>query len=216
MSEYTRNISRKIALILGLFALLLWTILGTGTSLAWFYDETPKINNIFHFADFDVEVSYLAKDGNWKSIEGSTEVFDNNALYEPGYVQVVYLKVTNAGDRDFKFLTAVNVHGCSKTTNVFGQTFWLKDYLMFGVLPEIAEGETVSSRERAIEIADKPLCDYSYYETGALELAPGQTKYLAVVVRMPDDVNNIANFEGEQEPKVELGITVKAEQIGAD
>ena len=48
---------KRIALALSLCALIIWGILGTGASLAWFTDTSPEINNIFHFAEFDVEVS---------------------------------------------------------------------------------------------------------------------------------------------------------------
>ena len=53
---------KKIALVFGLCILIVWGILGTGTSLAWFSDKTPEMNNIFNFADFDVDVSYELTD----------------------------------------------------------------------------------------------------------------------------------------------------------
>ena len=205
---------KRIALALSLCALLIWAILGTGASLAWFTDSSPEINNIFHFADFKLEVSHRLTDGTWEKVDSQTKVFDENALYEPGYVQVVYLKVENKGDREFEFNTAVNVNGCIVATNVFGQQFMLQDYLKFGVMTADTEEEmknSVPNREAAVEIANMPL--HNYYETGSAELAPGATKYIALIVRMPEEVGNIANYRGETIPEVELGITVKADQI---
>ena len=101
-----RNIKKsykRIAFALSLCLLVIWGILGTGTSLAWFTDTTPKIKNIFHFAEFDLEVSHLLDNGEWEIVDEQTKIFDEEALYEPGYVQVVYLKVKNKGTRDFKF-----------------------------------------------------------------------------------------------------------------
>ena len=205
---------KQIALALSLCALVVWCVFGTGTSLAWFMDTTPEISNIFHFADFEVEVSHRLTDGNWEQIDGKTDIFDKEALYEPGYVQVVYLKVENKGSVSFKFYTAVNVNGYATATNVFDETFNLQDHLRFGITTadsEDAMKASVPSREAAVQIANEPL--HNYDETGAFELAPKATKYIALIVRMPEDVNNVANYRGDDPPTVELGITIKAEQI---
>ena len=205
---------KRIALALTLCALLIWAILGTGASLAWFTDTSPEINNIFHFGEFDLVVSHRLTDGKWQEVDSQTKIFDEEALYEPGYVQVVYLKVENKGTVPFKFDTAVNVNGCIKATNVFGQPFMLQEYLKFGLATANTEEEmknSIPDRDAAVEIANEPL--HNYYKSGSFELAPGKTKYIALIVRMPEEVGNIANYRGDVIPKVELGITVKADQI---
>lgn len=205
---------KRIALALTLCALLIWAILGTGASLAWFTDTSPEINNIFHFAEFDLVVSHRLNDGKWEEVDSKTKIFNEEALYEPGYVQVVYLKVENKGTVPFKFDTAVNVNGCIKATNVFGQPFMLQEYLKFGLATANTEEEmknSIPDRDAAVEIANEPL--HNYYKSGSFELAPGKTKYIALIVRMPEEVGNIANYRGDVIPKVELGITVKADQI---
>ena len=204
---------KRIALALSLCALLIWAILGTGASLAWFTDTSPEINNIFHFGEFDLVVSHRLTDGKWQEVDSQTKIFDEEALYEPGYVQVVYLKVENKGTVPFKFSTAVNVNGCIVATNVFGQDFMLQDYLKFGLTiadSEDAMKNSVPNREKAVEIANMPLHNYA---TEAAELAPGATKYIALIVRMPEEVGNVANYRGDTVPEVDLGITVKADQI---
>ena len=205
---------KRIALALSLCALLIWAILGTGASLAWFTDTSPEINNIFHFAEFDLVVSHRLNDGKWEEVDSKTKIFNEEALYEPGYVQVVYLKVENKGTVPFKFDTAVNVNGCIKATNVFGQPFMLQEYLKFGLATANTEEEmknSIPDRDAAVEIANEPL--HNYYKSGSFELTPGKTKYIALIVRMPEEVGNIANYRGDVIPKVELGITVKADQI---
>ena len=209
-----KRIYKQIALALSLCALIVWCILGTGASLAWFTDTSPEINNIFHFAEFDLVVSHRLTDGKWEEVDSQTKIFDEEALYEPGYVQVVYLKVENKGTVPFKFDTAVNVNGCIKATNVFGQPFMLQEYLKFGLATANTEEEmknSIPDRDAAVEIANEPL--HNYYKSGSFELAPGKTKYIALIVRMPEEVGNIANYRGDVIPKVELGITVKADQI---
>lgn len=204
---------KTIALALSLCALILWGILGAGTSLAWFSDTSPELNNIFHFAEFDLVVSHRLTDGKWEEVDSQTKIFDEKAIYEPGYVQVVYLKVENKGTVPFEFFTSVNVNGCIEATNVFGQRFMLQDYLKFGITTadtEDAMKNSVPDREKAVEIADMPLKNY---DTETAELASGGTKYIALIVRMPEEVSNIANYRGDTVPEVELGITVKADQI---
>ncbi len=212
---------KRIALTLSLCTLIIWGILGTGASLAWFTDTSPEINNIFHFANFELEVSHRLPDGKWEIIDSKTDIFDDEALYEPGYIQVVYLKVKNKGTLPFEFSTAVNVNDCSVATNVFGQHFLLQDYLKFGVINDIEEQDVINNTlEREIakdsakitikDIVDMPLHNYA---TETANLAPGATKYIALIVRMPEEVSNIANYRGDTIPRVELGITVKANQI---
>lgn len=203
---------KRIALALSLCAILIWSILGTGASLAWFTDTSQDVTNIFHIADFELEVSHRLDDGTWETIDGKTDIFDDEALYEPGYVQVVYLKVENKGDRAFDFKTAVNVTDYTIATNAFGQRFNLQDYLKFGVAianTEQAMEDRVSTRDKAKEIATMKLNNYS---TDTATLKPGETSYMALVVRMPEAVGNEANYRGTTIPKVELGIIVNASQ----
>lgn len=204
---------KRIALVLSLCALIVWSILGTGASLAWFTDTSPEIKNIFHFADFELEVSHRLTDGSWEKVDSQTKLFDENALYEPGYVQVVYLKVENKGDCEFQFNTAVNVTGYTYATNVFGQQFSLQDYLRFGLVTAETEEKMKNSlpdRETAKKVADMKLNNYA---TEGARLNAGQTAFVTLVVRMPEEVGNIANYRGDVVPKVELGIIVKADQI---
>ena len=204
---------KRIALVLTLCALIIWGIFGTGTSLAWFTDTSPEINNIFHLAEFDLVVSHRLTDGKWEEVDSQTKIFDEEALYEPGYVQVVYLKVENKGTLPFEFHTAVNVNGCIQATNVFGQRFMLQDYLKFGITTANSENEmknSVIDRNAAVKLADMPLHNY---DTETAVLNPDETKYIALIVRMPKEVGNVANYRGDTIPEVDLGITVKADQI---
>lgn len=212
-SEYKKQPYKRITLALSLCFLIIWGVLGAGTSLAWFSDTSPEVNNIFHIADFELEVSHRLTDGTWEKIDCQTKLFNEEALYEPGYLQIVYLKVENKGDRDFEFDTAVNVNGFTLATNVYGQRFNLQDYLRFGLVTADNEEDmknSVSNREKAKEIASTKLNNYT---TKKAVLKAGKTSYIALAVHMPEQVGNAANYRGEDIPKVELGIIVKAEQI---
>ena len=191
-------------------------VLGTGASLAWFADSDTEVNNIFHFADFSVSVAYQEADGTWADVDGATEIFERNARYEPGYTQVVYLRVENSGDRAFRFDTAVTVTGYTVATNVFGQSFSLQDYLRFGFVTAATEADVkarVATRSAAQAIATTPLNRYHEADQPDEELTVDGVRYVALVVYMPEDVGNIANYDGGLVPTVDLGIIVTADQI---
>ncbi|MBE6717896.1 MAG: hypothetical protein E7574_01385 [Ruminococcaceae bacterium] len=207
-----KNVYKKIALVLSLCLIVAWALLGTGASLAWFKDTSPAVNNIFHFANFDLEVSYRLENGDYATVTAETELFDKNALYEPGYTQVVFLKVENKGTVPFDFQTAVNVTNYTTALNVLGHTFNLQDYLRFGVISANTETELeelVADRTLANNIAKMKLNNYS---TDTAELAANGTVYMALIVRMTEEVGNDANYREATIPKVELGIIVSATQ----
>ena len=208
------GIYKKITLALSLVAVLVWLLMGSGISIAWFSDTTPELKNTFHFAEFDLDVSYRHEgETEWKELTSETSAFDDEALYEPGYVQLVYFKVDNKGEVPFNFKTAVSVTDYTTATNVYGMTFLLQDYLRFGVVAaesEEALEQLITPRTNAVARANEPLSNYSTEEA---ELAPGASAYLALIVRMPEEVENVANYRGSVIPKVELGVIVSASQI---
>jgi predicted ribosomally synthesized peptide with SipW-like signal peptide len=124
-----------------MFLFVMWGVLGTGTTLAWFTDTSPVQKNIFHVAELDLDVSYRLSDGSYKTVEMSTDVFNDHALYEPGYVQVVVLKIKNNGDVAFDYKTELTVTDYIPAINVFGDTFKLQDYLKFGFITADTEAE---------------------------------------------------------------------------
>lgn len=214
----SRNISyKKIALAFSAVLLMIWGLLGAGTSLAWFTDTTPEIRNIFHVAEFDLEVFYKDENGNWQDVEGATKMFNDQALYEPGYVQVVYLKIRNNGTVPFDYKSAVSVSNYIPGTNVFGQRFELQDYLRFGVVTASTENELLEKldgRDLAKEASVLAMNEYELhnYETTTHALEAGGEDYAALIVRMPESVGNEANYRGNTVPQVSLGLIVNASQ----
>ena len=69
---------------------------------------------------------------------------------------------------------------------------------------------SIPDRDSASAVANMPLHNY---DTDSAVLNPGESTYIALIVRMPEDVTNVANYRGNDIPKVDLGITVKADQI---
>ena len=220
----------KVAFALSVCLLLLWGVLGTGTSIAWFMDDTPELVNTFDFADFDLEVYYKVENAQgadaWVLVDEKTKVFDEEALYEPGYTQVVYLKIVNKGDVEFDYKLSVDMTDFVPGVNEAGQLIYLPNYLKFGAL--IEKNEQLLTREvaRAISIEDLddgdapakemlPLNTYSS-SIGQLEADAGEESidYAALILYMPEVVGNEANYRGSDIPTVDLGITVFASQRG--
>ena len=201
---------KKIALALSLCFIIVWSVLGTGTSLAWFSDTSNEVNNIFHGADFNMDVFYY--DGtDYQPLTSDIKLFDDNALYEPGYTQIVYLKVENNGTVPFYFNTAINVREYKVATNVWGQEFNLKDYLRFAITSADTHDEMVATLDTREEIRALKTEALTSYATQKVELGVGEEAYVALVLRMPESVDNVANYD-KTSPWVKLGVTVEATQ----
>ena len=210
----------KVAFALSICLLVLWGVLGTGTSIAWFMDETPELVNSFEFADFDLEVYHKVTNTQgveeWVLVDEKTKVFDEKALYEPGYTQVVYLKIVNKGDVEFDYKLSVNMNDFKPGMNEAGQPIYLPNYLKFGAL--ITEDEQTLTREVARTVATKEMLPLNTYSSniGQLEAEAGEDSvdYAALILYMPEKVGNEANYRGDDIPTVDLGITVFASQRG--
>lgn len=203
----------KKALTLSLLFLLTWSVLGAGTTVAWFTDTTSKKTNTFYIGDLDMKVTYIDENGNYKELSDDSNVFDDYALYEPGYVQVVYLKIENIGDIEFDYTAAVTVNDYTPGVNKYGQSFNLVPYLTYGVLIEddidVLKG-LIDTREKALGYVTEPL---STYTSDVDTLDVNEDAYMALIVSMPTSVGNEANHNGNV-PTVKLGLSFKASQSG--
>ena len=180
-------------------------------------DSAPGIKNNFIVPELDLKVSYKNDVvTEYTVIESDTKVFSDRALYEPGYTQVVYLKVENAGEVDFTYKISVNVSNYVDSINVYGQKLHLPNYLRFGVLFGAEEAEL--TRQLAQSSAEEEMDQLSsklntYAKVDDVVVKAGQTRYIALVVYMPEEVGNEANFRSDVgAPVVELGITLYAQQ----
>lgn len=213
---------RKAALALSACLFVLWWALGTGATLAWFTD-VEEVRNEFHIGQLDLDVSYkndLVKD--YTQLDGADRVFYDDALYEPGYTQVVYLKIESDGDVDFNYKIAVTVEGWSIGTSVLGNSIYLPDYLNYGVVFAKTEAELsqlLADRLQARNESDAfwgRLDTWSENSPYAFDVKNDDAHYAALIVYMPEEIGNAANYRGITQPKVELGVTVFAQQANAD
>ena len=210
----------KAALAFSSCLFVLWWALGTGATLAWFSDA-DTVRNEFQVGLLRLDVSYKNDIiTNYAPLQGTTKAFHDEALYEPGYTQVVYLQIENKGDVDFKYKVAVTVEDFVNGKNAWGEDIYLPNYMRYGVVFSESEAgleQMVADRLQARAHATEDwgtLGTWSEKSPYTFE-AKEAPHYAALIVHMPEDVGNAANYRGIQQPRVELGITVFAQQANA-
>ena len=203
---------KNIALASSIVLIMVWALLGTVSTVAWFHEEDEIVNSI-HFGELEIEL-YHKVDGNYEKVDSYTKIFDDEALYEPGYTQTVFLKVVNVGTVPFQYRLSVLPDKVTEAENVYGELFELPEYLRFGVVVRDSEEallKEMESRDVARENAILPL---ETYKEDRAELDVGCEQYIAIVIYMPEDVGNEANYRGEKQPEVTLAIEALAMQLG--
>ena len=209
------------ALVLSLLSLLLCCSMLVGTTFAWFTDSVVSGNNRIVAGNLDVELEYLAN-GQWVAVNENTNVFAQNTLWEPGHTEVIYLKVSNLGTLALKYQLGINIASEVTSVNVYDETLTLSDHIMMGVIE--GKDTAYASREEARAALDettvKPISE-RYAKAGTLyplnnipaEEGAAAAAYVALVVYMPEEVGNEANYKtGFAAPEITLGIDLRAAQ----
>ena len=126
----------KRALLTSVLALVLSLAMLAGSTFAWFTDTASTGVNRIVSGNLDVGLQYwgVGEDGKktWLTAENSEELFDKNALWEPGYTQIVYLKVENNGNLALTYAMQITPVHETVGVNVEGEEFKLSDYIKFG------------------------------------------------------------------------------------
>ena len=101
------------SLWLSALSILLCLAMLAGSTFAWFTDSVESAGNMIVAGNLDIEM-YWAKDlnGSWINAEdqNAEPVFDYD-LWEPGYTEVRYVKIVNAGSLAFKYALSIIVDG---------------------------------------------------------------------------------------------------------
>lgn len=209
----TNKRTTKRALIASVISTLLCFTMLLGTTYAWFTDSVASTNNIIQAGNLDIELEYW-NGTEWKDVQGSSEILDADARWEPGYTEVAYLRLKNAGTLSLKYNLGVNIVSETEGVNVDGKTFKLSDYIFFDVV-EGVNGQTsaYATREDAMKVATQNTkISRGYTKVGTLN-AGSDYVYTAMIIHMPTSVGNEANYKtGTTAPKIELGVNVYASQ----
>ena len=209
----TNRKTTRRALVMSILSLLLCLSMLIGTTFAWFTDSVTSANNIIKSGNLDITLEYWA-DGKWNDVQDAAEILDKDALWEPGYTEVVYLKLDNVGTLSLKYYMAVSIMAEKAGVNQKGDSFLLSDYIQFAVINDV-NGETApfASREAAVAAAaSSQKISAGYADPGYLT-AEDSAVYLAMVIYMPTEVGNVANHNGTDVPEIQLGLGVMATQM---
>ena len=94
--------SRRKLVVSSMIMILVCCLFFAGTTFAWFSDSVSSNNNIISAGNLDVELEYSYDAEDWKVVDEDTYVFDQEALWEPGYTEYVFLRVSNLGSLSLK------------------------------------------------------------------------------------------------------------------
>ena len=205
--------STRRALLTSVLALLMCVAMLIGATFAWFTDTASTGVNKVQAGNLDIELAYKnsTTGGEFKKADKSTPVFDNNALWEPGHVEYVVLKVSNAGSLALKYKLGINIANEVGSTNVYDNPFNLSDYIRFAVLDGDKTEGSVDRDALVAAATDSKLIKEGY--TAEDNMTAGANKVVTLVVWMPTTVGNEANHKtGVTAPSIDLGISVVATQ----
>ena len=135
-------------------------------------------------------------------------------LYKKKVVLVVYLKIINNSEIDMKYKLSADLRSVITAKNVNGEDIYLPDHIRYGVI--FGADEAQLDRELAQENAPRELAELELNAFSAWDdvvVAPAGVRYAAIIVYMPEEVENEANTRDDHLPRAELGITVYAQQI---
>ena len=207
--------STKRALISSTLAILMCAAMLIGTTFAWFTDTASTAVNKIQAGNLDVKLMYSTDMVTWKEATDQTKLFEDSALWEPGYTQVVYLKVVNAGNLALKYEAGFSKNYTSnRGKNVNGDWYRVDNYLKIGIAETETKFENREAVWSAIAATEKTLSKDFMLTDGWITLKAGESsKPFAMAIYMPTSVGNEANASRLRPSSVSgLGIEVRATQ----
>lgn len=224
---------------------LVVTIIGsvTGGTLAWFTDTVTSEKNVIQAGNLKLSVEYYdAEAEEWYEVKEDTKLFNENALYEPGYTELVFLRIKNAGNLALKYKVALSVVDTVIGESVLGNKIYLSEYMQVGTLVQneissslgdlnmfeymlaayknrsqalAAVSAVNGSSTGLLNLRDKDDANLLHLAAVESQLLPGDENALImpVVLHMPTYVDNQANHvPGTAAPQMEIGLHIVATQ----
>ena len=210
----TKTNSKK-ALLSSAFALVLSVAMLIGTTFAWFTDTASTGINKIQAGNLDVKLMYSTDMVTWKEATSTTQLFNDDALWEPGHTELVYLKVVNAGNLALKYEMTTNSYDKERGKNANGDLFYIDKYLKIGVAETQNVFESRSAAIDAIAANEKSMEKEIQITNGWTVLNPNaESAPFAVVIYMPTTVGNEANnVQSWRHPSLKgFGLVVNATQ----
>ena len=210
----------KRALLTSVLALVLSLAMLAGSTFAWFTDTASTGVNRIVSGNLDVGLEYWGgAESGWLTAENSEDLFDKNALWEPGYTQIIYLRVANNGNLALTYAMQITPVRETVGVNVDGEEFKLSDYIKFGWTAFTVDGDgapVALDREAAqTGVGDGAQLGTTLHRQAAKPMAADAKELVALVAWMPEDVGNEANYSTVQ-PTIELSLKVLATQAAVE
>ena len=220
----------KRALLTSVTALVMCVVMLVGTTFAWFTDTASTGVNKIQAGNLDIELAYKnaetvknsLTDTRFETVTKETNVFMKDARWEPGHVEYVVLKISNAGTLALKYKLGINIASETGSTNVYGDEFKLSNSIRFAVI----DGDQSNlGRDKLVAAAtekDNDVLSAGYMKENHLvpvgkenpTSGDASEKIVTLVVWMPTNVGNEANYDAAVAgaPVINLGINVVATQ----
>ena len=232
MKQVTRT--RK-SLVLSVLAMLVCCAMLVGTTFAWFTDSVTSGNSIIQSGNLDMKLSYKPYGANhtqWTEVTKSSVIFGENALYEPGYTEAVWLKVENLGSLAFKYKFALTVFDELPGINKNNEEFMLSDFLevKYANVSDVTNWESFyATRQEALDGfgygatansgAVKFDNDMLFVENSVVYsptdpvMGAYDCSYVLLILNMPTTVGNEANHNGTNIPSIQFKLSAVATQL---
>lgn len=209
----------KRALLTSVLALVLSLAMLAGSTFAWFTDTASTGVNRIVSGNLDVGLEYWDKESGWLDAEDSKDLFDKNALWEPGYTQITYLRVKNNGNLALTYAMQITPVHETVGVNVDGEEFKLSDYIKFGWTTfTVDENEKPAALGRSAardSVGEGAQLGTTLHRQAAEPMEAGAEELVALVAWMPENVGNEANYSTVQ-PTIELSLKVLATQAAVE
>ena len=206
--------SMKRTLALSVLSLVLCMAMLVGTTFAWFTDTATTGVNKIQAGNLDVKLMYSTDMKEWKDA-ATAQLFDDNALWEPGHTEVVYLKVVNNGNLALKYNVATNFYEKERGKNADGKFFYPDQFMKIGTAETQAAFESRTAAIDAIAANEHTMGKEIQISDGWTTLNAGaESNPFAVVLYMPTTVGNEANnVQSWRKPSLKgVGLVINATQ----
>ena len=225
-----KHFKSRHALLMSLTSLTLCVSMLFGATFAWFTDSVTSGVNRIVSGNLDVEATYWNGTNYDNSITSTNDLFVaptgvTKGLWEPGHVEVAYLKITNAGTLALNYKLALDPASEITSTSVTNKEIKLSEILKYKLvdltIPDNAtEPELYADRAAAVNAASgaAELTGLMGLSTqAAIEMAPGDTQYKALIVYMPEETGNDANYDKSfAAPEINFSLSVIAQQRASE
>ena len=174
--------SLKQRILAAVMAIVMLTSSLIGTTFAWFTDSVTSDNNVIQTGNLDAQMHWsdelLDYDSDeWNDAEDGTPVFNYNN-WEPGYTEVKYVKVSNAGSLNFKWKLSIEANGA---VSILGDVIDV-----YYVNPVSTELESLDGLTSVGKLADV----LASKTATSGELTPGGNQILAIAFHMDELAGN--------------------------